>query len=103
MDVDLGFYDQQEEENRYRPQQKTKKGSYFFTGLIGAVVGALLVIFTIPTLSNVRLLPYSVEPINGVKVKERESGSDKNTITQDVSLEVETGITGAVEKAGDAV
>ena len=44
MDVDLGFYDQQEEENRYRPQQKTKKGSYFFTGLIGAVVGALLVI-----------------------------------------------------------
>ena len=99
MDVDLGFYDQQEEENRYRPQQKTKKGSYFFTGLIGAVVGALLVIFTIPTLSNVGLLPYSVEPTNGVVVK----GRDKNTITQDVSLEVETGITEAVEKAGDAV
>ena len=98
MDVDLGFYDQQEEENRYRPQQKTKKGSYFFTGLIGAVVGALLVIFTIPTLSNVGLLPYSVEPTNGAVVKE-----NKNTITQDVSLKVETGITEAVEKAGDAV
>ena len=33
----------------------------------------------------------------------KESGSDKNTITQNVSLEVDTGITEAVEKAGDAV
>ena len=97
----MGFYDQQEEENRYRPQQKAKKGSYFFTGLIGAVVGALLVVFTIPTLSNVGLLPYSVEPTNGVAVKERKG--DKSAIIQDVSLEVETGITQAVEKAGDAV
>ncbi len=100
MDVILGFYDQQEDENRYRPQ-KSKGKSYLLTSLAGAVIGGLLVILTLPALSNYGLLPYSIQPANGVNVE--KGSSEKNAVSRNVSLEVETGITEAVEKAGDAV
>lgn len=100
MDVNLGFYDQQEDEYRYRPQ-KGKKRNYFLISLAGAIIGGLLVILTLPALSNSGLLPYSIQPTNGVKIEQGNTGN--NGVTQNVSLEVETGITEAVEKAGDAV
>ena len=43
---------------------KRKKGRFFLTSLIGAIIGALLVILAVPTLSNYGLLPYSVQPTN---------------------------------------
>ncbi|WP_428912692.1 S1C family serine protease [Niallia sp. Krafla_26] len=96
----MGFYDQQEDEYRYRPQ-KGKKRNYFLISLAGAIIGGLLVILTLPALSNSGLLPYSIQPTNGVKIEQGNTGN--NGVTQNVSLEVETGITEAVEKAGDAV
>ena len=59
MDVDLGYYDQQKKKIGI-DHNKRKKRKLFFTGLIGAIVGALLVILAVPTLSNYGLLPYSV-------------------------------------------
>lgn len=96
----MGYYDQ-EDENRYR-QPKRKKSVFFLTSLAGAVVGALLVVFAVPTLSNYGLLPYSVQPTNQIEIKEN-TDNNGNMITQNVSLEVETGVTKAVEKSGDAV
>jgi serine protease Do len=93
----LGYYD--EDENRLR-QPKEKKGRFFLTSLIGAIIGALLVILAVPTLSNYGLLPYSVQPTNQVQVQENKGNT---TTTQNVSLEVNTDVTSAVEKAGDAV
>lgn len=100
MDETLGYYDH-EDENRYK-QSKGKKGSFFLTSLAGAVVGALLVIFALPALSNYGLLPYSVQPTNQIEVN-KNTDNNGNMITQNVSLEVETGVTKAVDKAGDAV
>ena len=93
----MGYYD--EDENRLR-QPKEKKGRFFLTSLIGAIIGALLVILAIPTLSNYGLLPYSVQPTNQVQVQENKGNT---TTTQNVSLKVNTDVTNAVEKAGDAV
>ncbi|WP_338471207.1 trypsin-like peptidase domain-containing protein [Niallia sp. XMNu-256] len=96
----MGFYDQQEDQNHYRPQ-KSKRKNYLLTSLVGAIIGGLLVILILPALSNYGLLPYSIQPTNGANTE--KGGTEGNTITQGVSLEVETGITEAVEKAGDAV
>ena len=93
----MGYYD--EDENRLR-QPKEKKGRFFLMSLIGAIIGALLVILAIPTLSNYGLLPYSVQPANQVQVQGNNMGT---TATQNVSLNVVTDVTKAVEKAGDAV
>ena len=93
----MGYYD--EDENRLR-QPKEKKGRFFLTSLIGAIIGALLVILAVPTLSNYGLLPYSVQPTNQVQVQENKGNT---TTTQNVSLKVNTDVTNAVEKAGDAV
>jgi len=100
VDETLGYYDH-EDENRYR-KPKGKKSSFFLTSLVGAVVGALLVILAVPTLSNYGLLPYSVQPTNQIEVN-KNTDTNGNMITQNVSLEVETGVTKAVDKAGDAV
>lgn len=100
----LGYYDY-DGENRSR-QQKGKKGSVFFSGLAGAVIGGMLVVFSVPTLSEYDLLPYSVQPANQVTIEEKVDNNDnnnRNITTKNVSLEVETGVTKAVEKAGDAV
>ena len=93
----MGYYD--EDEDRLR-QPKEKKGRFFLTSLIGAIIGALLVILAVPTLSNYGLLPYSVQPTNQVQVQENKGNT---TTTQNVSLKVNTDVTSAVEKAGDAV
>ncbi len=97
MDL-VGYYDQDENS---RVKQPKRKGGFFLPSLAGAVIGGLLVLLAVPTLSDNGLLPYSVQPTNQVEVK---NNKDKgNLITQNVSLKVETGVTKAVEKAGDAV
>ncbi|WP_305367840.1 S1C family serine protease [Bacillus sp. V3B] len=96
----MGYYDH-EGENQYR-KPKGKKSGFFLSSLAGAVIGALLVIFTVPALSNYGLLPYSVQPTNQIEVREN-TDNNENIVTKNVSLEVETGVTKAVEKAGDAV
>src|SRR3982750_1582576 len=93
----LGYYD--EDESQFR-QPREKKGRFFLSSLIGAIIGALLVILAVPTLSNYGLLPYSVQPANQIQVPETKGNT---TTTQNVSLKVSTDVTNAVEKAGDAV
>lgn len=97
----VGYYDQ-DDESRVNQKPKGRKGRFFLASLAGAIVGALLVVLAVPTLSDYGLLPYSVQPANQVEVSNNDNNKG-NTVTQNVSLEVETGVTKAVEKAGDAV
>jgi serine protease Do len=99
----VGYYDQ-DYQGRYKPQNGSK-GGYFLASLAGAIIGAVLVIFSIPLLSNFDVLPYKIEPNNQTAVSEEEqSDSDDNkTATRNVSLDVYSQITKAVDKAGDAV
>ena len=83
--------------NPYEPQEEPikekKKGlaGYFFSGLAGVMVGALLVWFLIPSvLTN---MPTN----NGTKT------TQTSMETQQLSVDVTTGVTEAVEKASGAV
>ncbi|MGE7094078.1 S1C family serine protease [Lysinibacillus sp. NPDC048646] len=67
------------------------KGGYFFSGLIGVIIGALLVWLMLPGLVN--QMPGTTT-----------NGADKNETTiNQVATEVTTDVTAAVEKASAAV
>lgn len=80
--------------HRQNPKKKWKKrglAGYFFSGLAGVLVGALLVWFLIP--SVVTNLP------SGGETKSNETTQQ----TQQLSVDVTTDVTDAVEKASSAV
>lgn len=97
----MGYYDDHQE-SRYKEQPK-KKGGYFLTSLIGAIIGALLVIFAIPTLSDRGILPYTVQPGNVTGQNNVTAGNKKEVVQKQVAVNVETDTTKAVEKTSGAV
>lgn len=96
----MGYYDQ-DYQNRSN-KQKGNKGGYFLASLVGVILGAILVIIAIPKLADYNVLPYSIEPDNQLQ-EEAANNESANVPTQNVSLNVVTDVTKAVDKAGDAV
>ncbi|MFZ7942379.1 MULTISPECIES: S1C family serine protease [Bacillaceae] len=94
----MGYYDEHPQE-RYRGQ-KGKRGGYFFASLVGAIIGAMLVVFSIPTLSKQGVLPYTINPNTA---QETNNTTQPNVIQQQVSYDVNTNITKAFDKSGEAV
>lgn len=91
----MGYYDQ-DYETRYR-KQKGNRGGYFLASLVGAILGVFLIVVALPRI-GFDVLPYSTD-------SDVEEGTTNNDTvrTENVSLNVVTDITKAVEKAGDAV
>ncbi|RHW40404.1 PDZ domain-containing protein [Neobacillus notoginsengisoli] len=99
----MGYYDQ-DVQTRYRePEPKKSKKGTFFASLLGAIIGAFLVIFTIPYLSNAGLLPYKVEPTNKAEETTAVGGKITSDGQKKIAVDVETDVTKAVDKAADAV
>ncbi|MBS4189863.1 serine protease [Bacillus sp. FJAT-49705] len=95
----MGYYDQEDYENSNK-KQKGNKGGYFLASLVGAILGAILVIIAIPIISGSDVFPFSAQPDEQVQ----ENADNKGNIpTQNVSLNVVSDVTKAVDKAGDAV
>lgn len=94
----MGFYD--EDSQGHYKERRRGKGGIFLASLVGAIIGALLVIFTIPTLSNQGVPPYRLQPNQSPA-----TGPSNNNqgIEQQVSFDVNTNTTKAVDKAGGAV
>ncbi|WP_026584779.1 S1C family serine protease [Bacillus sp. J33] len=95
----MGYYDQ-DHQNRYK-EQKGNRGGYFLASLVGIILGAILVIIAVPKLSDYNVLPYTVEPDEELQDEAAENNGNANV--QNVSLDVVTDVTKAVDKAGDAV
>lgn len=98
--VKMGYYDDHSP-NRYK-EQKGNKGGIFIASLVGAILGAILVIIAVPTLSNKGMLPYKVE----TDQRAAETNTDqtgKNIVHQQVSYDVKTNTTDAINKTADAV
>lgn len=96
----LGYYDQDYENNKVK-KQKGNRGGWFLAGLVGAILGGLLVLFAIPTLSNLDFLPYDMD-LGG----EVTQGNDDNTTNgsiKNVSVDVNTAITEIVDDVSEAV
>lgn len=92
----MGYYDQ-DYEGRYK-KQKGNKGGYFLASLVGVVLGGLLVIIAFPKLIDMNALPYEVSPTEQTTIENKSAVEARN-----VSVDVETDITKAVDKAADAV
>ncbi|WP_445489217.1 S1C family serine protease [Niallia sp. 03133] len=90
----MPFSDYDDDNRREKPVKR--RGGYFFTGLIGAIIGALLVLLLIPTLSAYGILPYGEDKVDDT-ITTTENG------TKNVSLDVDTDVTKAVEKSAGAV
>jgi len=95
----MGYYDS-DHNSESRSRQKGNRGGMFLAGLLGVVLGAILVIVAIPQLTNFDILPYSIQPDEDLK---ETDDAYHNGTTQNVSVDVTTDVTKAVEKAGDSV
>ncbi|MFD2680884.1 S1C family serine protease [Bacillus seohaeanensis] len=94
----MGYYD---EESQRSGKQKGNRGGYFLASLLGLLLGAILVIIAVPQLSNYNILPYDVN--EDLAETDEEYHNNSNVNTQNVSVDVTTDVTKAVEKAGDSV
>ncbi|MDR7078771.1 serine protease Do [Neobacillus niacini] len=96
----MGYYDDHSQE-RYQKKNGTR-GGYFFSSIVGAIIGAMLVVISIPTLSNQGFLPYNVQPNQN-----QPAGTNKNNqgnfIQQQVTYDVNSDTTKAIDKAADAI
>jgi serine protease Do len=96
----MGYYDDHSQE-RYQ-KQSGNRGGYFFASIVGAILGAMLVVISIPALSNQGFLPYNVQPNQNRPAGGNNENQD-NFIQQQVSYDVNTDTTKAIDKAADAV
>ncbi|MEI5908369.1 trypsin-like peptidase domain-containing protein [Bacillus spongiae] len=92
---DVGYYDGDEfsRENT----KKSHKGGYFIASLVGLILGAFIVVVALPRLVDTNVFSY------GDKTEEKETVSETKNYTTGVSVDVTSGVTEAVEKAGDSV
>lgn len=95
----MGYYDQ-DDESRYK-QPKRNKSGYIIASVVGGILGAMLVIVSLPQLTDLGVLPYqpTTENNNIVNNNQRNASSG----TKNVSVDVTSQVTKAVEKAGDTV
>ncbi|MCR6098851.1 trypsin-like peptidase domain-containing protein [Salipaludibacillus agaradhaerens] len=101
----MGYYDDHTSQpDDQKPTQKGKKRSGLY-GFVGAVLGALIVVFSIPVLANNGVLPYEVTPKNVSSTDNDEavsSGVDMEAV-ETLSLETTSEVIEAVDRVSDAV
>lgn len=98
----MGYYDDHSP-NRYREgSQKGNRGGILIASLVGAVLGAMLVIISIPALANRGVLPYTVEPGQTASTGDNSGNTNGNVVRQ-ISYDVKTDTTNAIDKAAEAV
>ncbi|MEH7382030.1 S1C family serine protease [Bacillus sp. JJ1533] len=101
----MGYYDQGYENQRSK--RRRGRGGLFFTALLGAIIGALLVIVLIPTLTKYHLLPYeedvSPEEANGLDDVDKKAPTTGESVQQTINVNVTSEITKAVDRVSDAV
>ncbi|MFC7370772.1 S1C family serine protease [Fictibacillus iocasae] len=89
----MGYYD----DNEYNSRPPQKRRGVFLPALIGAIIGAFLVLLAAPILQNSGLLPdNSAEEENGLSTNE-------DSVEKSVDVDVTTDITKAVDKSSGAV
>lgn len=99
----MGYYDQDYENTRQK--QKGNRGGWFVSALVGALLGALLLVISIPTLSKWNILPYDVAITGEKDVATEATDTNGAQIGEQkmVSVNVISEVTKAVDKVSDAV
>jgi serine protease Do len=93
----VGYYDQ---DYRNEPKrQKGNRGGWFLAGLVGAILGGLIMLFAVPAFDD--FLPYEADLSGEVTQQEEDTGI--NQPAKNVSVDVNTAITGIVDEVSEAV
>lgn len=98
----MGYYDQ-DYENK---QQKGNRGGALLAGMLGAILGALIVVFSIPALANLDILPYdlNIGSKSGSKGDQTTEGNVQNPANmKTVNVDVNSAVTKAVDEVSEAV
>lgn len=90
----MGYYDDSTSKEQWN---NTKNSRSFLSGIIGAVIGAVVVLLAAPKLAGLGLFPDNNNADRDVTV------NDNNTVSQGVSVNVNSDITEAVSTVSDAV
>jgi serine protease Do len=101
----MGYYDDHmPQPDDQKPIQKGKKRSGLY-GFVGAILGALIVVFSIPMLANSGVLPYEVTPKNVSSTDNSESVTSDADVeaVETLSLETTSEVIEAVDRVSDAV
>ncbi|NNU83613.1 PDZ domain-containing protein [Geobacillus sp. BMUD] len=95
----MGYYDDHYEP--YGQTRRKRRSGSFVSALVGAVLGGLLVLMSIPALSRWDILPYNVVPNQRAEEEPKENGTPP--IRQRVFVDVTTAVTKAIDQVSDAV
>lgn len=99
--VNVGYYDDHYEAHG-QTRRKRRSGSFLST-LVGAVLGGLLVLMSIPAFSRWDILPYDVVPNQRAEEEPKTEENGTPPIRQSVSVDVTTAVTKAIDQVSDAV
>ncbi|KGA96338.1 serine protease [Alkalihalobacillus alcalophilus ATCC 27647 = CGMCC 1.3604] len=97
----MGYYDE-----HVRQTRTTRSGNRRSTALsafLGAVIGAVVVLFSVPILANLGWLPYEIHPNEETSLDVEENRINDTSDLQSVSYSVNTDITEIVENVSEAV
>ncbi|AQX53032.1 S1C family serine protease [Priestia flexa] len=93
----MEHYDENREPSPSR-QKPRRRGGWFLSSLIGAIIGGIVVVTALPFLSNLNLLPNPSAEENQGSI---QNGED--IVQKTVSVDVNTDITKAVNQVNEAV
>ncbi|MDY7224538.1 S1C family serine protease [Halalkalibacterium halodurans] len=95
----MGYYDEHVS-NRNEKQKGARRG-IGISAFIGAILGALLVLFSVPALSGLGWLPYEID--SGAPTEETGQLTEAPNDIETVNYAVNSDVSQAVEKVSDAV
>jgi len=98
----VGYYDDHFQK-QYRQTQKGNRRGTFLAALVGAILGALLIIFSVPALSKWNVLPYDVAVTEDENETDTTETRENNVVEKSIAVDVTSQVTKAVDKVSDAV
>ena len=98
----MGYYDDHFQK-QYRQTQKGNRRGTFLAALVGAILGALLIIFSVPALSKWNVLPYDVAVTEDENETDTTETRENNVVEKSIAVDVTSQVTKAVDKVSDAV
>ncbi|MBB5174751.1 S1C family serine protease [Texcoconibacillus texcoconensis] len=101
----MGYYDDHVDPSRQRESKDSKRTGIY--ALLSGILGALIVVFSLPFLANSGLLPYEILPQGEQEASNQEEGLFNEEIAETsnpaVGVSVSSEVTEAVERVSDAV
>lgn len=101
----MGYYDEDYQSNTQTQAKQEKSGRTWLTTLASSIIGGLIVVFMIPGLAQLNVLPYDIVPKqqNQDVTAPSTSTAAGNVQSEVVQVSVQSDVIDAVEKVSDSI